>query len=142
MVEFPSKLPVIWIHKILLNVLLNINYMCMYVCLVVRVYVWVPACLPACLLSHSRLLPAASDQQFRGGQRSGSDQREDASTSRRRQQCGPVDGPHEHGRAQWDRQQQQYSVMDVHSHMPRHIPAVTTLIWYHIYRFVYISIYT
>lgn len=100
-------------------------------------------CVPACLRSHPRLLPTASDQQFRGGQRSGPDQREDAPATWRRQQCGPVDGPHEHGRAQWDRQQQQYTVMDIHSHMPRHIPAVTTVIWYHIYRSVYIlDIYT
>ncbi|KAF3837999.1 hypothetical protein F7725_009767 [Dissostichus mawsoni] len=49
-------------------------------------------------------------------------------------------GPHEHWRAQRDRQQQQYTVMDTLSH--RHTPADTTpLIWYPIYRYVYISIY-
>ena len=110
----------------------------MFLCVCVSVC----GCVPACLHSHPRLLPAASDQQFRGGQRSGPDQRKDASATWCCQQCGPVDGPHEHGRAQWDRQQQQYTVMDIHSHMPRHIPTVTTLIWYHIYRFVYIGIYT
>lgn len=111
---------------------------CVYAC----VCVFLCVCVPACLCSHPRLLPAAPDQQFRGGQRSGPDQREDAAAARRSQQRGPVDGPHEHGRAQWDRHQQQYTVMDIHSHMPRHIPAVTTLIWYHIYRYVYIGIYT
>lgn len=113
---------------------------CMYVCLCVSACGC--GCLPSCLRSHPRLLPAAPDQQFRGGQRPGPHQREDASATRRRQQRGPVDGPHEHGRAQWDRQQQQYTMMDIHSHMPRHIPAVTTLIWYHIYRYLYIGIYT
>lgn len=132
--------PRVRIHKILLNVLLNINSAYMYVCLCVLPCV--RGCVPACLHSHPRLLPAASDQQLRGGQRSGPDQREDATAARCRQQRGPVDGPHEHGRAQWDRQQQQYTVMDIHSHMPRHIPAVTTLIWYHIYRYLYIGIYT
>lgn len=134
----------VWIHKILLNVLLNINSMCMYVCLCVSPCFCgcVGVCMPSCLCSHPRLLPTASNQQFRGGQRSGPDQREDASATRRCQQCWPVDGPHEHGRAQRDRQQQQYTVMDIQSHNPRHIPAVTTLIWYHIYRFVYIAIYS
>lgn len=42
---FPSKLPGVWIHKILLNVLLNINSECTYVCLCVSVFVWVRACL-------------------------------------------------------------------------------------------------
>lgn len=111
----------------------------MYVCVCLRV----GGCVPACLRSHPRLLSAASDQQFRGSQRSGPDQRKDASATRRRQQRGPVNEPHEHGRAQWDRQQQQYTVMDIHSHMPRHIPAVTTtLTWYRIYRYVYIGIYS
>ncbi|KAI4819673.1 hypothetical protein KUCAC02_004913, partial [Chaenocephalus aceratus] len=41
----------------------------------------------------------APDQKLRGGQRSGSDQREDASAPRSRQQRGAVDGPHEHWRA-------------------------------------------
>lgn len=124
----------VWIHKILCNTVSTFNCACMCASALV--------CVCVCLCSHSRVLSAASDQQFWGGQRSGSDQWEDATASRCRQQRGPVDGPHEHGRAQWDRQQQQSTVMDVHAHVPRHTPTVTTLTWSHISYYVYIGIYT
>lgn len=124
----------VWIHKILCNTVSTFNCACMCASALV--------CVCVCLCSHSRVLSAASDQQFWGGQRSGSDQWEDAAASRCRQQRGPVDGPYEHGRAQWDRQQQQSTVMDVHAHAPTHtysyhadlVPYFILCVHRHIYR--------